>query len=169
MQKQLSKEVKAVLGGCVSFSQGTSRGRDTYGYNVVTLKFNGTKQAQTCGGGYDMQGTCLGEFIEKAFPVSLSKLASKRAGTTTTQNEAGRYSSTYHTNAGSGNMSNWTPNPNFKESALVGLTFYTHDKTAGLDGGCGFSAMQEVLKALGVSMAWKATSKKDGFYILVEA
>ena len=40
-----------------------SRGRDTYGYNIVTLRINGDKVASYNGGGYDMEGSCLGDWL----------------------------------------------------------------------------------------------------------
>lgn len=42
---------------------GVSRGRDTYGYNIVTLRSpNG--QFRAMGAGYDMLGTVFGEWLE---------------------------------------------------------------------------------------------------------
>ena len=55
----------------LSITYGTSRGRDTYGYNLVTLREHGQKKASTCGGGYDMRGTVLGDYIEKEFAAEL--------------------------------------------------------------------------------------------------
>lgn len=43
----------------------TSRGRDTYGYNLVSLEDTSTgKKYRTCGGGYDMLGTVLGKWLK---------------------------------------------------------------------------------------------------------
>lgn len=53
------------------FKYGTSRGRDTYGYNLVTLTVDGVKVATECGGGYDMQGAALGAYLTKAFQTHL--------------------------------------------------------------------------------------------------
>ncbi len=39
-----------------------SRARDTYGYNVVTLR-DGDKKFKANGGGYDMQGTVFGQWL----------------------------------------------------------------------------------------------------------
>ncbi len=52
----------------------TSRGRDTYGYNVVTLYVDGEKAARCNGGGYDMEGTVIGTFIARAFADRLNAL-----------------------------------------------------------------------------------------------
>ena len=56
------------------FKYGTSRGRDTYGYNLVTLRVDGRKVAQECGGGYDMQGAALGTYITEAYQDALKTL-----------------------------------------------------------------------------------------------
>lgn len=49
----------------LEFKRSTSRGRNTYGYN------NGIKVASTCGGGYDMKGTVLGDYIQQRFQAEL--------------------------------------------------------------------------------------------------
>ncbi len=58
----------------LEFAWTVSRGRDTYGYNVVTLRADGRKVARCNGGGYDMQGTCLGSFLESAYADRLRAL-----------------------------------------------------------------------------------------------
>jgi hypothetical protein len=46
------------------FTYGTSRGRETYGYNIVRLTDETTGQAfRTMGGGYDMHGTVIGAWL----------------------------------------------------------------------------------------------------------
>lgn len=40
-----------------------SKGRDTYGYNICSLWSHYGKVASCNGGGYDMQGTSLAEFL----------------------------------------------------------------------------------------------------------
>ena len=47
----------------LEFRWTTSRARDSYGYNRCTLYAGRDKVASTCGGGYDMKGTVLGNFI----------------------------------------------------------------------------------------------------------
>lgn len=60
----------------LEFKWTTSRGRDTYGYNVCTLYADGRKVARCNGGGYDMKGTCLGNYLESAFTDRLRALTS---------------------------------------------------------------------------------------------
>lgn len=56
------------------FKYGTSRARDTFGWNIVTLYVDGVKIARECGGGYDMRGSALGEWIQDYFQSELSAL-----------------------------------------------------------------------------------------------
>ena len=48
----------------VLFTYGVSRGRDTYGYNMVTLSSNTGKRFRAMGGGYDMHGQVMGEYVQ---------------------------------------------------------------------------------------------------------
>ena len=49
----------------ILFSYGVSRGRDTYGYNTVTLTSSAQGKKFRCmGGGYDMHGQVLGEYVQ---------------------------------------------------------------------------------------------------------
>lgn len=58
----------------LEFKWTVSRGRDTYGYNICTLYTDGVKVARCNGGGYDMKGTCLGNFIAHAYADRLLAL-----------------------------------------------------------------------------------------------
>lgn len=52
-----------------------SRGRDTEGYNIVTLTDEDTGRRQrTLGGGYDMVGTVFGDWLASAYPNRLAAL-----------------------------------------------------------------------------------------------
>ena len=51
-----------------------SKAVDTYGYDICTLFVNGDKVSRCNGGGYDMQGTCLGDWIERKFKDDLLQL-----------------------------------------------------------------------------------------------
>ena len=55
----------------LKFKYTTSRGRDSYGYNICSLWVDGEKQSSTCGGGYDMKGTALGNWIARKFQNEL--------------------------------------------------------------------------------------------------
>ncbi len=54
----------------------TSRGRDTYGWNICTLTDETTgKRFRTTGGGYDMAGTVFGDWLEATFREELARWA----------------------------------------------------------------------------------------------
>ena len=48
---------------------GTSRGQDTYGWNIVSLRDNWEhkKRYRTCGGGYDMLGTVFAYWLQENY------------------------------------------------------------------------------------------------------
>lgn len=50
----------------------TSRGRDTYGWNIVTLRDETTgTRFRANGGGYDMTGTVFGNWLAATYPEEL--------------------------------------------------------------------------------------------------
>jgi len=57
----------------LSFKWTVSKGRDTYGYNIVTLSVNGEKASRCDGGNYDMNGTCLAMWMQERFKEELLK------------------------------------------------------------------------------------------------
>lgn len=58
----------------LEFKWTVSRGRDTAGYTVCTLYADGIKVARCNGGGYDMKGTNLGNWLTSAYADRLLKL-----------------------------------------------------------------------------------------------
>lgn len=59
----------------LTITWGTSRAKDTYGYNLVTIKeLLNSKKYRTCGGGYDMLATALGYFIQDNFQLALQEV-----------------------------------------------------------------------------------------------
>ncbi len=59
----------------LKFKWTVSRGRDTYGYNICSLWVDGRKVSSCNGGGYDMKGTALAEWMqEKKFKEEIKKL-----------------------------------------------------------------------------------------------
>lgn len=56
------------------FKYTVSRGAETYGYNICTLYINGEKVSSCNGGGYDMRGTALGDWIEVQWPDEIKAL-----------------------------------------------------------------------------------------------
>jgi len=51
-----------------------SRARDTYGYNVVTLRDESGNRYRANGGGYDMTGTVFGQWLMTAHQDKLATL-----------------------------------------------------------------------------------------------
>lgn len=107
----------------VQIKHGISRGRDTYGYNIVTAVCNG-KSYRTLGGGYDMIGTVLGNWFEAEHQAELTALV------TTLQLE--HYVGT-------------TKRP---ANAFYGL-FVRDDNSVYIDGACGLSCVLDIIRACG--------------------
>jgi hypothetical protein len=58
-----------------------SKGRDTYGWNIARLDSrDSNKRYRTCGGGYDMIGTVLGQYVENELQDNLLELVASRTG-----------------------------------------------------------------------------------------
>ena len=121
------------------FKWTTSKGRETYGYNICSLWIDGTKQNQTCGGGYDMKGTALGQYINAQFKTELKQLAAKEIEESKKVQPERYYNSSC--------------------AGIYGLIYWGQEGKHSLycDGACGFDAMQSVLKALGYSLEYART------------
>lgn len=60
----------------LTLSWSTSKGQDTYGYNIARLdSYNSGKRYRTCGGGYDMVGTVIGHWLMAEHHEALKALA----------------------------------------------------------------------------------------------
>lgn len=118
------------------FRWGVSRGRKTSGYTICTLFVDDKKVSSANGGGYDLSGTVFGDWVEKAFKAELLKLKipmSRRNG----QRFREYYGLTYQTEEGG---SSYTPKKGYIKPLI--------------DGGCGFSAVEKILKACGWHLIW---------------
>lgn len=117
------------------------------GYNVITISENGTRYATARGGGYDMTGAALADWLTARYRVRLAQLAQKRAGSVYSNGKyTDRHSQTERTDKKPG----WKPNPNYLEGSLYGLTYNAEKHSAHLDGACGVSSVCKVLEALGL-------------------
>lgn len=103
-----------------------SKAQDTYGYNRVTLidQTTGTRYT-TCGGGYDMLGTCLGEYLQSNHQMELAALVLRAYSVYN-----GR---TLSDNGHTGNK-------------LYGLTYNSVTNGMTLDGACGFDCMVKIAR-----------------------
>lgn len=149
---------------------GTSRGRDTYGYTLVTLRENGTKKASTCGGGYDMRGTVFADWLQQVYQERLMELG-----------EAGKFPRVVWNGALDNKECAYgdIPASEKKErSFLYGGRYYSKGARVGiynrqgdctghkavtpyvsLDGGCGFSSIQRIAEACGLEVRTASASK----------
>lgn len=75
MRTLLSKAEKTThIGTLLTFKRTVSRGRETDGWNICSLYIDRVKKYSCNGGGYDMKGTCLADFIKENFGDQLKKL-----------------------------------------------------------------------------------------------
>jgi hypothetical protein len=184
----------------------TSRGRETWGYNICSLWVNGKKVSSCNGGGYDMKGTALGNWVARAYADRLLKLTPDQMDKQShydyeskTRKEDGRYfyGLTYHDptyNPGSaiigkdttdrtlGNSEGETVEQAEKAGKSVGLERYQAFYSASsktptekhivplIDGACGFSSVEAIMKAIGLTLEYVHTlSKKSDIYLLHDA
>lgn len=124
--------------GALEIRYTTSRGADTYGWNICTLRIDGRRIASCKGGGYDMRGTCLAGWIEKQFPDELRRLS-----------PAEFYGLSFWDQRAKKFRKRWRP------GYIVGL-----------DGGCGWNSMERILNAIGFRLAWRGESAKCDWYTL---
>jgi hypothetical protein len=112
----------------LTFKRGTSRAQDTYGYARVTLTDCWTgKKLACCGGGYDMTGHCLGEWMMANLQDRLDAL---KPGTKT----VGDYQRPLY-------------GIQYKGLMLSNGHVYT---SASVDGSCGLSSMVDIARACGI-------------------
>lgn len=105
----------------LEFRWTVSRGRDTYGYNICTLYVDNIKVSSCNGGGYDMQGTCLGEWLQTVEPEKIKHL------------NASTYYGLFHYNSKT------------KNSQKIG----SKNSETYLDGACGLDCITRIGNALG--------------------
>ena len=116
----------------LALRRGTSRGRDTYGYNLVTATSTRTgRKYRTCGGGYDMAGTVLGDYLQD---VAQDRLAALRETVATEPYGCG---------------GGWT---HAVDRAYYGLT-WSPSGLAYLDGVCGVSCMERLAARVGIDVS----------------
>lgn len=167
----------------LEFRWTTSRARDSYGYNVCTLYVDGCKVASCNGGGYDMQGTCLGIWVEREYADRLRKL---RPAKIRKQNQGrGFYGLTFHDpdfDPGKAKLpSGKTVAQAEADGDSMGLDRYQQFHKASsivpskrhhvpqIEGGCGISCVQTIMGAIGLKMQYVPTSKRDdSLYILTD-
>ena len=139
----------------------SSRARDSYGYNVCTLLVDGEKVGRCNGGGYDMTGTSLAQWVETNFKNDLLKLKEEF------------YGLSFHD-------PNWQPSKEIIEREEKGLSlgleryqdFYKQSSKLPTDkhtipqinGSCGVSSVERILNAIGYS--YSCIDYDSGVYLV---
>ena len=124
----------------LSLTWGISKGRDTYGYNILTLRDEHGHKYRTMGGGYDMTGTVLGDWLESNYQDRLMKIRS-RAHSTWMKSRRFKY--------------------NKKQNALYGMRYSKTTNGVVLDGACGESCMVAIAKAIGLSIKYTTAGRRN--------
>ena len=133
----------------LSLTWSISRGRETYGYNIARLDSSATgARYRTCGGGYDMVGTVIGQWLESDYQDRLQALAVALREDLV---DCG-YS-----------VKGYLGHP----TKLYGLTVKPNG-TVSLDGACGINAMIDVAEALGIELVWTGNRKghTKGYFMI---
>lgn len=113
-----------------------SRGQDTYGYNICSLYIDGVKVSSCNGGGYDMQGTCLADWLVEIEQDQLKHLTANYGSST--PDGRGYYGLSYRNPKTKKRQRRWT----------VGCSVL-------LDGGCGFSPIERIGNRIGYKFQYK--------------
>ena len=128
----------------LTLSWSISRGRDTYGYNIRRLDDTATGKRYRCsGGGYDMTGTVLADWLADVYQSELQALA-PRAGA-------------WYSKAGG-----YRTNPD-RLHGLYGLSINEDTGTASIDGACGIRSVEMIAAAIGIG--FRATVNRRGHAI----
>ncbi len=130
----------------LKFKWTTSKARNSYGYNICTLFVNNEKRTRCNGGGYDMQGTCLGNWIARQFEKKLLEF------------KKDFYGLTFHN-------PDWKPSEEIIEREEQGKSlgleryqdFYKQSSKLPtkkhtipqIDGACGFNSVENILNHIG--------------------
>jgi len=179
----------------LEFKWGVSRGRDTMGDNICSLYVDGEKVSSCNGGGYDMRGTSLGHYIERAFAQRLIKLEipmNRRNG----QDIQEYYGLTFHDpgfdpgkaiigqdctdRTFSGKSEGKTVEQAEKDGDTAGLERYQAFYSASsktpdekhriplIDGACGMSSVEKIMNAINLSLEFVTQRGKLSVYRLID-
>lgn len=131
----------------LKFKWTVSRGRDTYGYNICSLYVDGNKVSSCNGGGYDMQGAALANWMEEEFQEKIQKLPSNCGSM---DNSKGFYC-----------LSFYNTKTHKKQHR-----FSKHVEKAHIDGACGFSSVERILNAIGYKLEYIDEDSNTTIYLL---
>lgn len=159
----------------LEFKWTVSRGRDTYGYNICSLYVDGKKMASCNGGGYDMQGTCLGNWIARAYPERLLEVKEEFYGLRfyDPNFDPGKVVLEHAPVFGKDEDKGKTVEQLEKEGKSLGLERYQqfHGNAAKvpterhviprIDGACGMSSVQRIGEAIGMKFEYVPVRSKN--------
>ena len=123
-----------------------SRGRDTYGYNICTLLVDGEKVGKTCGGGDDMQGTVLAQWLQNNFQDELKARFNEEISAIKPKDYLD-YSGYCYKEI-----------KNFYGTRIHGKE--GKELAISLDGACGFDSIKRVAEAIGITFQWNPESNR---------
>lgn len=130
----------------LSLSWSVSRGRETYGYNICRLDDHETGKRYRCsGGGYDMVGTVIGQWLADHYQDRLVAIAERMSAR---YNKADRYQT--------------------DQGDLYGGCWRTDVNRVTLDGACGRESMCKIAEAVGLQITSDYDRRKDrtvGFFV----
>lgn len=129
----------------LALTVGTSRGAETYGYTIVTLRDTSTGKRYRCmGGGYDMQGTVFAAWLEDTQWAGLQTIADRSHAAWDGQQRT----------------SNDSP------TSLYGMTHYTAHNVVRIDGACGLSSVERIAREIGLSVRHNVVKGRTvGFHV----
>lgn len=142
----------------LKITYGTSRGRDTYGYKLVSLFERGKKVASCNGGGYDMRGTVFGDWLFQNYQERLLALARKPGAMDTWDWDGSSY------------LKKQTE----KRAKYYGGSFYRKPKDpkaspyVSLDGACGFTSMTLIAEAIGLKIRDIDAGKRLDIFLITD-
>lgn len=128
------------------FKGTVSKGRDMYGYNICSLWVNGYKETSCNGGGYDMQGTCLADYLLAHYKDRIIKLKAQYGSM---DKGKGFYGLIY-----------WKKGKRRRA--------YSEGTEVCLDGACGFSSIERIAKKIGLQLNFVRNSKNETVYTLFD-
>lgn len=116
----------------LALSWSISRGRDTYGYNICRLDSHDSGKRYRCmGGGYDMTGTVVADWLVAEHQDKLMKLV---------KNEMSSVD-------GHDGDANYVSFPRF-----YGMTYVVNGGRVTVDGACGIESVRRIAEACGIEL-----------------
>ena len=127
----------------LALSWSTSRGRDTYGYNICRLDSHDSGKRYRCmGGGYDMTGTVVADWLVAEHQDKLRALAEAELASPDNHDGTSNYIS-------------------FKR--FYGMVYVVNGYRVMVDGACGIESVRRIAEACGIEL--QRLSNRKGYTI----